>query len=155
MIPIIALMCLQVPALAQFTPSVYVGSGLFTNLGGVIGIGTEVQYKIFSANVATGASYFDRDNANYIGYSHFLGYDVGMKCYFYKGLFCGVNYGLLYKTRNGFTFSLGYRQTISKRFYCMTYIGITSDKAGNRFFNLVVPRCGFIIGYNFISNEKP
>lgn len=161
------LLCLQVAAFAQITPSVYVGVGAFTNLGGGIGIGTEVQYKSFSANVAIGASYFGgRANTNYVGDNHYLGYDIGLKCYFYKGLFGGVNYGLLFKNhireaqniirvenRNGFTFSLGYKWPILKRFYCMAYIGITSDKDANRFFNLVMPRYGFIFGHNIISNK--
>lgn len=147
---------------AQITPSVYLGMGGFTNLGGGIGVGTEVQYKSISANAAIGAAYFRGSHEKeYVGDNPYFGYDFGLKCYVYKGLFCGVNYGVLLKdhiaespnvtrveNRKGFTFSLGYKMPFLNSFYGLAYIGLTSDEYANRFFNSVMPRIGFILGRN-------
>ena len=40
--------------MAQIKPSVYAGFGNYTNLGGMVGIGTEIQYKFVSVNAAIG-----------------------------------------------------------------------------------------------------
>lgn len=150
-------------AMAQITPSVYLGVGGFTNLGGGIGVGTEVQYKSISANAAIGAAYFRGSHEKeYVGDNPYFGYDFGLKCYVYKGLFGGVNYGVLLKdhiaespdvtrveNRKGFTFSLGYKMPFQNSFYGLAYIGLTSDEYANRFFNSVMPRIGLIIGRNF------
>ena len=163
------LLCLQVATFAQITPSVYAGIGLSTNLGGKVGIGTEVQYKKFSANAAIGGSDFrGSKSVEYVGDNPVLGFDVGLKYYIYRGLFGGVNYGVLFKdhdttetpnvmkveNRYGFSFTLGYKLPFNKSLYGMTYIGTTSEKDANHFFNAFLPVFGFIIGYNFISNEK-
>lgn len=154
-------------AKAQITPSVYLGVGGFTNLGGGIGVGTEVQYKCFSVNAALGAAYFRGSHEKeYVGDNPYLGYDFGLKCYVYKGLFGGVNYGVLLKdhiaedqnvtrveNRNGFTFSLGYKLPFGNGFYGMAYVGMTSDKYANRFFNSVMPRFGLIVGRSFSFNH--
>ena len=50
---VIALLCCF-SAKAQITPSVYAGLGNYTNLGGMVGIGTEIQYKFVSVNAAIG-----------------------------------------------------------------------------------------------------
>ena len=49
----IALLCCG-SAKAQITPSVYAGFGNYTNLGGMVGIGTEIRYKFISVNAAIG-----------------------------------------------------------------------------------------------------
>lgn len=162
---ICCLLFFQVTAIAQITPSVYVGGGLNTNLGGRIGIGTEVQYKNISVNAAIGGSFFQKpENHEYVGDNPYLGFDVGVKYYFYKGLFGGVNYGVLgkdhdttevpnvYNVENcyGFSFTVGYKLTFLKRFYGMTYLGITSREEVNRFFGAIFPRFGLILGYNLI-----
>lgn len=148
---------------AQITPSVYLGMGGFTNLGGGFGIGTEIQYKSISANAAIGAAYFRGSHEKeYVGDNPYFGYDFGLKYYVYKGLFGGVNYGVLLKdyivespdvtrveNRNGFTFTLGYKMPFQNGFYGLAYIGLTSDEYANRFFNSVMPRIGLIIGRNF------
>ena len=88
-------------AMAQIKPSVYVGCGNYTNLGGTVGIGTEIQYKFVSVNAAIG---YDHCNQTFshkgyyagkerVGDNPFIGFDVGVKYYFYKGFFGGVNYG--------------------------------------------------------------
>ena len=155
-------------AMAQITPSVYAGVGNYTNLGGAVGIGTEVRYKFFSANAAIGGRpYSIFKDYETVGDNPYLGFDVGLKCYFYKGLFGGVNYGVIGKYRkkeseevfriencNGFSFTLGYKWNFYKSLYGMTYVGITTEKDANRFFNLVLPRFGFILGWDFLKKEK-
>lgn len=164
-ITITVLLCLQVAAFAQITPSVYVGAGLFTNLGGVLGVGTEFRYKNFSVNAAIGGSDFLDYKDEIVGDVPILGFDVGVKYYFYKGLFGGVNYGLLgrdYSTNHyvvkieniyDFSFIVGYKLPFNKRFYGMAYIGSTLNEDFNWHFNLFVPHFGLIIGYNLTSNK--
>ena len=117
---------------SQITPSVYTGSGLGTNLGGLVGIGTEVRYKCISANAAIGGSYFfGYENFKLTGDHPNLGFDVGVKCYVFKGLFVGVNYGVVdkhhYQTEEtgvrkvedvkAFSFTIGHKQNIYKGLY--------------------------------------
>ena len=142
-------------AIAQITPSVYAGMGNYTNLGGTVGIGTEIRYKFISANAAM----------EIVGSNPWLGFDVGVKGYVYKGLFCGVNYGVLGKYRYmetqdrvrvrdlyGFSFTAGYKWNFYKGIYGMAYAGWTSNKDANNFFGDFggyLPRMGITLGYDF------
>ena len=154
-------------AKAQITPSVYVGWGNYTNLGGTVGIGTEIRYKYISANAAIGTAYnFGAfDGLETVGANPWLGFDVGIKGYVYKGLFAGVNYGVLGKYRYmetqdrvrvrnlyGFSFTVGYKWNYYKGIYGMAYAGWTSSKDANNFlgdFGGYIPRVGITLGYDF------
>ena len=154
-------------AKAQITPSVYVGVGNYTNLGGTIGIGTEIRYKFISANAAIGTAYYNGifDGLEIEGGNPWFGYDFGLKGYIYKGLFAGVNYGVLGKYRymetqyrvrvrnlNGFSFTVGYKWHYYKGIYGMAYAGWTSSKDANNFLGDLggyQPRMGITLGYDF------
>ena len=154
-------------AMAQITPSVYVGIGNYTNLGGTVGIGTEIRYKFVSVNAAIGTAYYHGtfDGLEIVGSNPWLGFDVGMKGYVYKGLFAGVNYGVLGKTRYmetqdrvrvrnlyGFSFTAGYKWHYYKGIYGMAYAGWTSSKKANNWlgeFGGIEPRFGIQLGYDF------
>ncbi len=172
-ITIVLLLGLQVAAFAQITPSVYTGYGMGTNLGGLVGIGTEVRYKRISANAAIGGSYFTGyEHVKLIGDHPNLGFDVGIKCYVIKGLFAGVNYGLVdkhhrstgeFKVRRvedvmAFSFTIGYKQNIYKGLYGMGYLGFTDSKNINKPIilgkQMSMPRFGFILGWDFLEKEK-
>lgn len=169
-----ALLCCG-SAKAQITPSVYAGLGNYTNLGGMVGIGTEIQYKFVSVNASIG---YDGCNQVFskkgyyagkerVGDNPFIGFDVGVKCYFYKGFFGGVNYGLLGKycleetaervrvdNFYDFSFTLGYKWHYYKGLYGMAWLGVTSNKDANQFVFIFdsrsfIPRAGLIIGYEF------
>ena len=162
-------------AMAQINPSVYAGLGNYTNLGGTVGIGTEIRYKFISVNTAIG---YDGCNQVFshrgyyagkerVGDNPFIGFDVGVKCYFYKGFFGGVNYGLLGKycleetaervrVNNfyDFSFTLGYKWHSYKGLYGMAWMGVTSNREANQFVFVFgsrsfIPRAGLIIGYEF------
>ena len=171
---VIALLCCF-SAKAQITPSVYAGLGNYTNLGGMVGIGTEIQYKFVSVNAAIwydGCNQVFFHKGHYagkerVGDNPFMGFDVGVKCYFYKGFFGGVNYGLLGKycleetvervrvdNFYDFSFTLGYKWHCYQRFYGMAWLGVTSNKDANQFVFIFdsksfVPRVGLIIEYEF------
>ncbi len=166
-----ALLCLQAVAFAQFTPSVYAGLGWFTNLGGPIGIGTELRYGKVSASLAGGFYGLEWGmKFDCIGDSPYFGYDVGVKYYVYKGLFAGVNYGLVRKLFHSvkidgkkfkevedvyaFTFSVGYKIPFGEGFYGTPYIGTTSNWEANHFFGQFYPKVGFLFGYD-IKHKKP
>jgi hypothetical protein len=153
---------------SQITPSVYTGFGLGTNLGGLVGVGTEVRYKCISANVAIGGSYFTSyKDAKLIGDHPNLGFDVGIKCYVIKGLFAGVNYGVVDKHHRltdeigvkrvedvtAFSFTIGYKQSIYKGLYGMAYVGTTNKKEANIVLDRYYPRFGIIFGYDFNLNN--
>ena len=162
-INITVLLCLQVAAFAQITPSVYAGMGMFTNLGGAIGLGTEIRYGNISASLAGGLYDIHKMNHDCIGDNPYLGYDVGLKYYVYKGLYTGVNYGLVRKLFHSvesdhnlqrvediyaFTFSVGYKIPFYKGLYGTPYIGATTNKEANHFMGQFIPSVGFIIGYD-------
>lgn len=154
-------------AKAQIKPSVYAGWGNYTNLGGTVGIGTEIRYKSFSANAAIGSTFYNGafKDVETIGDNPYLGFDVGLKCYFIKGFFGGVNYGLLGRYRiaetqkrvklenfYSFSFTLGYKWHFYKGLYGMTYLGTTSNKDANNWlgdFDGFEPRLGLTLGYEF------
>lgn len=154
-------------AKAQITPSVYAGWGNYTNLGGTVGIGTELRYKFISVNAAIGTAYTYRafDGLEIVSGNPWLGFDVGLKGYVYKGLFVGVNYGVLGKyrymeTQNrvrvrdlcGFSFTAGYKWNFYKGLYGTIYAGTTSSKDANNFLGDLEGRqlrAGILLGYDF------
>ena len=154
-------------AKAQITPSVYVGLGNYTNLGGTFGIGTEVRYKFISANAAIGTASYRGifENLEIVGNNPWFGFDFGVKGYVYKGLFAGVNYGVLGKYRYmetqdrvrirnlyGFSFTVGYKWHYYKNIYGMVYAGTTSSKKANNWLGElggIEPRFGIQLGYDF------
>lgn len=154
-------------AKAQINPSLYVGWGNYTNIGGTLGIGTELRYKSFSVNAAVGMSSFRGvfEGLEVVGNCPHWGFDVGAKYYVYKGLFAGVNYGVLGKYRYmetqyrvrvrnlyGFSFTVGYKWHFHKGIYGMVYTGTTSSKKANNWlgdFGGVEPRFGIQLGYDF------
>ena len=164
MILIMALLCLQAAAFAQFTPSVYAGVGTGTNVGGHIGVGSEIRYKIVSVNAAVCPVWKLSKNHHPDSESPF-GWDVGLKVYPIKGWFLGANYGvisegsgtciecseeeLLFKKQWGFSFTTGYRWRFYKGLYGMGFVGMTDKKGINSFF----PRFGFIVGWDFLKKE--
>ena len=155
-------------AKAQITPSLYVGWGNYTNLGGTIGIGTEIRYKFISVNAAIGTIYYPSkafENLEIVGGNPWFGFDFGVKGYVYKGLFAGVNYGVLGKYRYmetqdrvrvrnlyGFSFTVGYKWHYYKGIFGMVYVGTTSSKKANNWlgeFGGIEPRLGIQLGYDF------
>lgn len=154
-------------AKAQITPSVYAGWGNYTNLGGTVGIGTELRYKFVSVNAAIGTAYYHGtfDGLEIVGGNPWLGFDFGLKGYIYKGLFAGVNYGVLGKYRYmetqdrvrvrnlyGFSFTVGYKWHYYKGIFGMVYVGTTSSKKANNWlgeFGGIEPRLGIQLGYDF------
>ena len=165
MILIMALLCLQAAAFAQFTPSVYAGVGTGTNLGATGGIGTEIRFKMVSANVAVGSAWIIDNGHHHPDSESPFGWDVGLKVYPVKGWFLGANYGvisegsgtckecsegeLLFKKQWGFSFTTGYRWRFYKGLYGMGFVGMTDKKGINSFF----PRFGFIVGWDFLKKE--
>ena len=170
MILIVALLCLQVAAFAQFTPSVYAGVGTGTNLGGGVGIGTEMQYKFVSANAAVGCWW--NKLPEHKGPQIQPGFDVGLKVYPLKWWFLGVNYGIMneplyiddpseglhLQNSIGFSFTTGCRIRFYKGLYGMAYIGFTDSKKINQPTilgkQMSLPRFGFIVGWDFLKNTQ-
>jgi hypothetical protein len=96
-------------------------------------------------------------------------YDFGIKLHSKIGIFGGVNYGLIdavlstkrgqdvlhFEKTHGFSFTVGYKHTLYKHIYGLTYLGLTSNKDANRIFPSFfdergfLPRIGLIIGYEF------
>ncbi|MGP1447899.1 MAG: hypothetical protein ACTTKO_10340 [Candidatus Limimorpha sp.] len=158
-ITIVLLLGLQVAAFAQLTPSVYVGAGTGTNLGGNIGVGSEIRYKMVSVNAAV-CPIWKLSKSHHPDSESPFGWDVGLKVYPVKGWFLGANYGvisegsgscegcsdgeLLFKKQWGFSFTTGYRWRFYKGLYGMGFVGVTDKKGINSFF----PRFGLLIGYD-------
>lgn len=154
-------------AMAQITPSVYAGIGNYTNLGGTVGIGTEIRYNFLSASAAIGTAYYRGafDGLEITSGNPWLGFDFGLKGYVYKGLFAGVNYGVLGKYRYavtqdqvsvknlyGFSFTAGYKWHYYKGIYGMVYMGATTNKKANSWLGELggfEPRFGIQLGYDF------
>ena len=155
-------------AMAQITPSVYAGWGNYTNLGGTVGIGTELRYKFISASAAIGTIYYPKkafEGLEIVNGNPWFGFDFGLKGYVYKGLFAGINYGVLGKYRYmetqdrvrvrnlyGFSFTVGYKWHYYKGIYGTAYAGWTSSKDANNFLGDLggyIPRVGITLGYDF------
>lgn len=161
----ILVICFYSGIYAQIQPSVYVGVGLGTNLGGIVGIGTEIKYNLVSVNFA-GGSRISEFTPHTGPQSHF-DYDFGIKLYCPLGVFAGVNYGLIgeemysletqdlpnYVKTRGFSFTIGYRHILYRNLYASTYLGLTSNKNENWLVlfdsKSIVPRMGVLIGYDF------
>jgi hypothetical protein len=163
-------------AQSQLTSSIYTGIGIGTNLGGMMGVGGEIQYKFLSFNAAVGNALGKPLPQYHTGDKSKFDYDFGGKLYTKFGLFGGVNYGLInavlhtksgqdvlhFEKTHGFSYTLGYRHTIYKHIYGLTYFGLTSKKEANHMFPSFfdkrgfMPRIGLIIGYEFnpISTGK-
>lgn len=162
---LILLIGLHLNTFSQITPSIYTGIGMGTNLGGAVGIGTEIRYKIVSFNCAIG-SWVD-EFPSHTGAQSRFDYDLGLKLYPKYGVFLGTNYGLIgealytkhgqdemhFEKTHGFSFTIGYRRNIYKNIFGLTYLGLTSNKKENTyvFFDdkSFIPRLGIILGYDF------
>ena len=167
---LILFMVLQLNVFSQITPSIYAGLGMGTNLGGAVGIGTEIRYKIVSFNCAIG-SWID-EFPSHTGAQSRFDYDLGLKLHSKYGLFLGANYGIIgealytkdeqdlmhFEKTHGFSFTIGYRRNIYKNIFGMAYIGLTSNKKENTlaiFENKsFIPRFGIIFGYDFMKKVK-
>jgi len=161
--------CFPLLVFSQVKPSFYAGWGTCTNLGGVLGFGTEVKYKLLSLNAAVGVGHGLESGIIFTERKY--GVDIGVKIYSKNNFFGGINYGYIttreiddeipgwftfsFKTKEyyGFSISAGYRVTIYKHLYGMGYLGVASDyltfmpeKERERVF---IPRFGLIIGYEF------
>lgn len=155
---------LGTPLYAQAVhPSLYLGLGSGTNLGGTAGAGVEVRIGGYlSANLAAGV-WPEALRQDRLDGSPF-DFDLGAKLYpFRRWLFLGLNYGLIHsalytsfetqvfeKTR-GFTLSLGLRMPAYRRGYLSGYIGVTDDADANhiRVFDRrdFMPHLGLMLGY--------
>ena len=131
----------------SFDYSVYGGCGLFTHIGGVVGVGTEIIYnKILAANLAFG------------DYEHGMGYDIGVKIYADELLFIGLNYGIVdysydyekLRTIDSASFTFGIKAPITEDIYMSGYLGITASKRANSggIIGGSIPRFGLLLGYN-------
>jgi len=161
----------------NIAPSIYFGFGNGTNIGGVIGIGTEVKFlKYFSANIAVGSIHpiFDRD----VDKSKF-DFDIGVKFYPFNYFFIGVNYGFIeyeyirksdetglifdedtesYEETRGVSLTLGFRTPSYNNLYLSGYFGTTTDSDANcsdadGFLDesICMPRMGIMLGYEFFK----
>jgi len=162
---VISLMVIHSKIYSQIIPSIYTGYSMGTNIGGEIGIGSEIKYKMISFNAAIG-SLLGKLPAH-TGAKTRFDYDFGIKLYPYSGAFLGVNYGLIdaklytksgqdllhFEKIHGFSFTLGYRHSIYKNLYGLGFIGLTSNKKVNYFTlfgnKTFIPRIGLLIGYEF------
>ena len=137
---------------SQINPSIYIGIGT-PNLGGVLGMGSEIKYNCFSVSAAIGMDVFSEHDFNF---------DIGVKIYSNDRFFGGLNYGHTtsrggwFNSENdyyGFTFSMGYRRTFYKHLYGMVYLGATSDyltfMPKSKKEKAILPRFGLIFGYEF------
>ena len=162
------LICSQLIFASKMIPSVYIGAGTGTNIGGNVGLGAELQYHFLSLNLAVGR-WADEFPAH-TGASSPFDFDVGLKAYAPIGLYAGLNYGIIneemyttsfsdllhFEKTHGFTFSLGYRHLIFSHLYGSGFIGITNDYHANYIdvfpFNedpVFVPHFGFMLGWQF------
>ena len=170
---LILLFCIvifHISIFAQVTPSLYAGFGTGTNLGGSFGLGTEIRNKIVSFNGAVG-SWMDKLPAHTGAQSRF-DYDFGVKIYSKYGLYLGTNYGIIdealytkagqdllhFEKIHGLSFTVGYRKTIYKNIFGLTYFGLTSNKRANTLAIMdnksFAPRIGIIFGIDLIKNRK-
>jgi len=140
-------------------PSIYIGTGLGTNLGGTVGVGVEIRIDTLFSFSAAGGKWRD-----------LYGFDAGIKYYpCRKGLFLGLNYGVIEEAmwteylygqpvthvekNYGFSFTAGYRFAIVHGAYLSGFLGITADDEANtvRVFERsgFIPRFGVMLGYEF------
>ena len=161
----ICLMCFKTSANSQIIPSIYCGWGLGTNLGGEIGIGSELKYKQVSFSGAIGS--WIGSFPEHSGDKSRFDYDFGLKLYSKIGLYIGLNYGVIdealytkanyinlyFEKTHGFSYTLGYKHSIYKNIYGLGFVGLTSNNKVNylELFNKkeFIPRLGLLIGYEF------
>jgi hypothetical protein len=163
----------QTPARVK-NNSIYIGASLFTNTGGIYGIGTELKVTdrvttSFAIGIPpSGSELPERKSRSF--------YDVGIKYYLTKKVFFGLNFGLIsteywalgysdgiiieeYKETRGFSFTIGYKIPVyHEKFYVSMFTGVTNKKEANvyRFFDdkHFIPRLGLLIGYNLQNDKK-
>lgn len=153
--------------------AIYVGVGVGTNIGGVVGIGFEKEIvKGLSLSIAIGSIHpMLEEKTKFSKFS----YDFGIKYYVFKGLFLGANYGfvdyqistliidnvILNDTEekyNGFTVSLGCKFNVIKQLNLSIFIAnwLDSEKksTGRKMTDDIVKkydssiRFGLMLGYN-------
>lgn len=153
------------------SPSLYVGLGTGTNLGGTVGLGIELR---MGRHLATSAAVGIWPEA--LGERDFAGrafdFDVGVKVYpMSRWVFTGLNYGIIHaeirdspsdgnamlRKRRGLTISLGGRTPEFHRFYAAGYVGVTSDGKANHFTvfdrRTFMPHMGMMIGYELSTRR--
>ncbi len=154
---------------SQIQPSVYVGAGTCVNLGGIVGVGTEVRHKMFSLNGSVGVLpnrlLSDEGSAK-------IGYDFGLKFYPIYGFFIGANYGInnvIFESQNGqditdfeclygVSFTGGYKWNFYANWFVSAYVGCGISKNSHiRLFpkkTIVDPVIGLFFGYNFKEKTR-
>ncbi len=154
---------------SQVRHSLYIGTGFNTNLGGEIGIGTELHFKKVSFNLALGASLPKEDLSSVTGEQSRFDYDIGLKLHLFHNFHFGLNYGLIaarlytkggqeklhFEKNHGFSYTVVYRQDFFKHFNWLIYFGITSKSEENywQVFRIngskkyFAPRLGFLLAY--------
>jgi len=162
----------------QMKPSsIYTGVMGLNNLNFSIPVGCEWQYKQFSFEVAPVFVLMQGlGSVTIIPDWQRFDFDLGIKYHFGKGIFTGLNYGyvdgpLYYKNTDndkggklrGFTWSLGYRHTISGTFYASAFAGLTFrhgyEQYEYRFFGSSPAestsfRIGLTIGYKLLNRQN-
>ena len=141
----------------NFIPSVYLGFGMGTNIGGLIGAGSELKLnKYFSTNLAIGT-------AGKIGSEIVYGFDIGIKAYPINFIFLGLNYGLVdaessngvYSEIYALSITAGLRTINFENIYYSIYTGTTTDPKANKGYcgslenSCFGPRFGIMVGYEF------
>lgn len=153
------------PAMAQaVVPSLYLGLGTGTNIGGTVGVGVEVRVaRQLAASVALGV-WPEALREEALGGDAF-DFDVGVKAYpTGRWLFAGINYGIIHaevstpraerfpvlRKRRGFTFSLGLRTPPLRGLYASGFVGVTSDAEANHLTvfdrRTFMPHFGLMVG---------
>lgn len=131
-------------------PSVYIGYGTGTNIGGELGIGTAVRIdECFSASAAVGT--WNDSWPAHTGAQSKFDYSVGLQYYpFRKSLFAGFNYGIIsealytsgvdggqvryhFEKIRGVSFTIGAHVRIFRPAYVSAFLGITGDHSVNNF----------------------
>ena len=166
---IVIVLLFSVNVFSQIIPSIYTGLSTGTNLGGEAGIGAEFRYKFISVNIAMGMG-IESFPENTMNTGRF-GVDAGIKLYVVKGLFVGFNYGSISSYVNqidvdqyyfekvyGFSYTLGYKQKILKKYFIQAFAGFSSDRDVNYvvfiFDKVFVPRGGVLLGYKFGGEKR-
>lgn len=152
------------PAAAQrVAPSLYLGLGTGTNVGGTAGVGLEVRVgRRLAASAAVGLWPEALRTAGTAAFD----VDVGLKVYpTGRWVFAGLNYGIIHaeiatpeaarapvlRKRHGFTASLGLRTPPARGVYASGFAGVTSDAEANHLTvfdrRTFMPHVGLMVGY--------
>lgn len=150
-------------------PSLYVGLGTGTNLGGTLGLGVELPVaRHVAASAAIGIWPEALEERIFAGRA--FDFDVGLKVYpLNRWFFTGLNYGIIHaeirdsdgipklQKRRGLTFSLGLRTRVFHKFYVSSFAGVTSDGEANHFTvfdrRTFMPHMGLMIGYELSTRR--